>query len=135
MKTKLRGFTLIELMITVAIVGVLASIAYPSYSEHIRRSKQAEARAALTGFANAMEIWRMQHGNSYLGAAGTLATPTNTGSPQAGVFANKVPISGNGTKTYDLTIEAATATTYLLQATSMDGSPAETIRQDGTKSW
>lgn len=42
-----RGFTLIELMIVVAVVGILSAIAYPSYAEFIRRGHRAEARAGL----------------------------------------------------------------------------------------
>ena len=42
-----RGFTLMELMVDVAIVGILAAIAYPSYANYIRKSKRATAQAAL----------------------------------------------------------------------------------------
>lgn len=42
-----KGFTLIEVMIVVAIVGILTAIAYPSYAEYIRRGHRAEARAGL----------------------------------------------------------------------------------------
>jgi type IV pilus assembly protein PilE len=47
-----RGFTLIELMITVTVVAILAAIAYPSYESYIRRSKRSEAQQLLAGIAN-----------------------------------------------------------------------------------
>lgn len=47
----IKGFTLIELMITVAIVGILGAIAYPSYTQYVLRSNRAEAKSALQHFA------------------------------------------------------------------------------------
>lgn len=47
MKHKNQGFTLIELMIVVAVVGILSAIAYPSYTEYVRRGHRADARAGL----------------------------------------------------------------------------------------
>lgn len=45
------GFTLIELMITIAVIGILAAIAYPSYTDQMRKSRRAEAQAALMSIA------------------------------------------------------------------------------------
>jgi len=139
MKTKIYGFTLVELMIAVAIVGILAGVAIPSYLSYIQKSKRAEAQGALVTFANAMEQWRLQNG-SYCDAGGTGganscgAGTNDTGSPT--IFSTVVPIS-SGTTTYNLTISATTATTYTLTATAtgkqtVDGNLS--LTSTGTKS-
>lgn len=52
---KTNGFTLIELMVSVGIVGILVSIAYPSYQSNIQKSHRADAQAALMNLVNFME--------------------------------------------------------------------------------
>jgi type IV pilus assembly protein PilE len=52
---KVNGFTLIEMMIVVAIVGILAAIAYPSYMEYVRKSNRAEAKTELLDIATRLQ--------------------------------------------------------------------------------
>jgi len=64
MNTKCQyGFTLIELMIVVAIVGILASIAYPAYQDSVRKAKRSDARTALLNAAALQERWYMNTNN------------------------------------------------------------------------
>jgi type IV pilus assembly protein PilE len=67
-----HGFTLMELIITMVIIGILTAIAIPNYTAYIQRSNRSEARNALLEAAAWMERWRTQTG--VYGSA--LATPT-----------------------------------------------------------
>ncbi len=54
---KKAGFTLIELMITVVVIGILAAIAYPSYVDSVRKSRRADAKTAIMDNAQRMETF------------------------------------------------------------------------------
>jgi len=62
---RVRGFTLIELMIVVAVVALLARIAYPSYAESVRKGKRAQARTALAELMQQQERYMTQNNTYY----------------------------------------------------------------------
>ena len=103
-KANQKGFTLMELMIVVAIIGILASIAIPSYTEYVMRGKAAEATATLADLKSRMEQC-FQDNKDYTHAtcAALCATPVD-----AEYF------------TYSCT-PASTATTYTLAAAAVAG--------------
>ena len=103
---KTAGFTLIEVMIVVAIVGILAAVAYPSYQEHVRKTKRADAQAALMELSQFMERFYTANGRYLTSANAAPALPFDT-APKDG-----------GSKSYDLAFaeNSPTANSYSLEA-------------------
>src|SRR5687767_5877935 len=81
-----RGFTLIEIMIVVAILGILAAIAIPALTKYMRRAKTSEARIQLSKLFDATSAYfneeHVGRGNvALIGGGGTLATTASHGCP------------------------------------------------------
>ena len=107
------GFTLIELMITVAVVGILAAIAYPSYQDSIRKSRRADAKSALLDAAHRQERFFTEN-NQYtsvlvapggcIGAACGLSLPAATTTDGYYTLTLNAPVNAAGRiSTYTLT--------------------------------
>lgn len=108
MHTKHKGFTLIELMIVVAVVGILTAVAYPSYAEYVRRGHRADAKAGLLQAQQWME-----------------RAATATGQYPTALPAAFTDWATDTTKRYSIGFKgAATTTTYTLIATRKAGPQA-----------
>lgn len=112
------GFTLIEVMITVAIIGILSAIAMPSYTDYVLRGKLVEATGALQTLRTSMEQY-YQDNRTYVGAACT-TTPSSLkyfvvtcGTPSASA--------------YTLTATGSTTTAGFIYTIRQDGSQTSTV--------
>lgn len=103
---KNRGFSLIELMAVVVVIGLLSVIAIPSYQKYVQRSQRAGAKSTLLEAAQFMERYRSSN-FKYVDASGN--APALPGGLQ---------VSPNqGTKRYDIALSAVNATSFTLTAT------------------
>ena len=125
------GFTLIELMIVVVIVGVLAAIAYPSYQQYARESKRADAHATLLRIATLQEK-NFSNRNQYATSATTLGYAANPAISNDGYWA--ISITGVTAAAYTLSaspagshIDADCATITLTSAGARSSTPAPPV--------
>jgi type IV pilus assembly protein PilE len=107
------GFTLTELMIVVALIGILGAFGYPAYQDQMRKTRRADCQAVLMEAANALERYYTEQG-AYTGAtAGTH-------------YPNRCPIDP-GTQFYGVAA-AVTATTFTLTATAQPAQAKDTCK-------
>lgn len=105
LKRTQRGFTLIELMITVAIIGILAAVAYPSYSSYVIKSARASAKAQILDLANREQ--------QFLLANRAYATKT-----QMETSGYVLPTDLTARYDWDIAVDATTAPTYTITFTA-----------------
>jgi type IV pilus assembly protein PilE len=108
---KSTGFTLIEIMIVVVIIGILTSIAYPSYRQYMQKTRRSDAHIALTQLANAQEKFYAQC-NTY---AATLVGARSCAAGGTMGYTSATSPGGH----YTIAITAATTSSYSLSATAI----------------
>lgn len=112
-----RGFTLLELMITVAIVAIVAALALPSYSDQVRKTYRAEARQTLMRLATAQERFYTNCNRYATSLSGAQANCAGLGQAAASID------SENGY--YAITL-AGDGSTFTLTATAQHGQEKDT---------
>ena len=141
-KKTLCGYTLLELMITLAVIALLASIAYPAYQDYVMRARRGDAKTALMSLQQAQEKFRascIEYADTIVGDDydGVNDSTCDTATPNYVVEHNRQSPDEN----YDLSISGANGTSYTLTATVRAGgaqvndSNCKTlsIDQDGNK--
>lgn len=115
MKNLKAGFTLVELMIVVAIIGILAAIAVPNYQKYQSKARQSEVKLSLSGAYTALQSYVVEN-NSYTGCLGAIGVGVTAGNryysfglaaPLLMTYSNGVACSaGNGMEYFGGTIAA-----------------------------
>lgn len=118
MKQAQKGFTLIELMIVVAIIGILAAVAIPAYSQYTKKAKFTEVVQATQAIKTAVEVCANDLGTLVGCAASSAGIPANIANTNPTKYVDTVTVS---TDTGVITAQARNANglsneTYILQA-------------------
>jgi type IV pilus assembly protein PilE len=98
--SRARGFTLMELMIAVAIMGILAAVAIPNYREYVQRSRLVDATTSLSDFRVRMEQYFLDNRTYQKGGNCGVDNPVSTGKE-----AFKITCAAPDARTYTVTAE------------------------------
>jgi type IV pilus assembly protein PilE len=105
-RVRQRGFTLIELMVTVAIVSILAAVAYPSYTSYVRKGVRSSAQAQMMDIANRQQQFLLAN-RAYVDYAALTASGYSLPTELTGKYTPSVTVGTSTVPAFTVTFTAA----------------------------